>query len=101
MGPYSMPTSAPRLVPRTAVLLCRRGKCKDRDLTPSKKNLPGELQFAIMRCRPLLGLAAMALPAYRKCPQIRRLLLADQFCRRAEIEVVYIKSAFLALRSVP
>jgi hypothetical protein len=41
------------------------------------------------------------LPTYRKCPPIQRLLRADRFCRRAEIEVVPIKSAFLALCSVP
>jgi hypothetical protein len=40
-------------------------------------------------------------PPYRKCPPIQHLLHADRFCHRAEIEVVFIKPAFLALRSVP
>ena len=53
--------------------------------------------------RPSLAFAAggIDLPTYRKCLPIRRLLLADRFCRRAGVDVVPIKSAFLALRRCP
>jgi len=51
----------------------------------------------------LLAIAAVAsvVPAYRECPPIQRLLHADRLCPAPEIAVVPIKSAFLALCSVP
>ena len=57
-----------------------------RDVSPgesscvSKKNLAGESQSAIVHCRPVLAIAAVA-HAYRKCPPIQRFLRAARFCR--------------------
>ena len=62
----------------------------------SKNNLAGGIAV-----RQAIAALWRRLPTYRKCPPIQRLLRADRFCRRAEIEVVPIKSAFLALCSVP
>ena len=54
-------------------------------LAPQKKLAGAIAVFAIVHCRPLLAIAAVAsvVPAYRKCPPIQRLLHADRFSRRA------------------
>ena len=63
-----------------------------------KDGVPGESQSANGRYRPL-AIAAVALVAHLQ-KIIRRLLRANRLCRRAEIKVVFIKLAFLALCDV-
>ena len=66
------------------------------------KNLTGELQSAIVRCRPLLAIAAVAsVPTYRNARQFSVSCMLTGSAAAPEIAVVPIKSAFLALRSVP
>src|SRR5262245_66117955 len=72
-----------------------------------QKNLTGESQsyvsHLLVRCRHLLAVAAVVsiCPPIENACQFGVACLLTGFCRRPEIEVVFIKSAFLSLRSFP